>query len=97
MFDTAIVKNYSKDYWWQCEQIPSPLNKRTVGWAELEFSRDLHFHFDVDLKEAFALFDRVGGGVIRTRDLAFVMRSIGYQTTPVELEQMIREADQDGQ
>ena len=59
--------------------------------------RDLRLPLDIDLKEAFALFDRVGGGVIRTRDLAFVMRSIGYQTTPVELERMIREADQDGQ
>jgi hypothetical protein len=30
------------------------------------------------------------------RDLAFVMRSIGYETTPIELEQMIRQVDQDG-
>jgi Ca2+-binding EF-hand superfamily protein len=51
---------------------------------------------DIELKEAFALFDRVGGGVIRTKDLAYVMHSIGYQTTPSELEQMIREVDQDG-
>ncbi|CAF2318370.1 unnamed protein product [Rotaria sp. Silwood2] len=48
------------------------------------------------LKEAFALFDRLGGGVISIQDLAFVMRSIGYQTTPSELECMIREVDQDG-
>ncbi|CAF3759276.1 unnamed protein product [Rotaria sordida] len=48
------------------------------------------------LKEAFALFDRIGGGVIRTKDLAYVIHSIGYQTTPDELEQMIREVDQDG-
>ncbi len=50
----------------------------------------------IGLKEAFALFDRLGGGVIRTKDLAYVMHSIGYQTTPSELEQMIREVDQDG-
>ncbi len=50
----------------------------------------------IELKEAFALFDRVGGGVISTKDLAYVMHSIGYQTTPSELERMIREADQDG-
>lgn len=48
------------------------------------------------LKDAFALFDRLGGGVIRTKDLAYVMHSIGYQTTPNELERMIREADRDG-
>lgn len=34
--------------------------------------------------------------MISTKDLAFVMRSIGYQTTPSELEKMIREVDQDG-
>ena len=50
-----------------------------------------------ELKEAFALFDRFGGGMIRSRDLAFVMRSIGYQTNPIELEKMIREVDQDGE
>ncbi len=52
--------------------------------------------FSIELKDAFALFDRLGGGVISTKDLAFVMRSIGYQTTPSELEQMIQEVDQDG-
>ncbi len=52
--------------------------------------------FTIELKEAFALFDRVGGGVIRTKDLAYVMHSIGYQTTPTQLERMIREVDLDG-
>jgi calmodulin len=51
---------------------------------------------EIELKEAFALFDRIGTGVIRTKDLGHVMRSIGYQTTPSELEKMIREVDQDG-
>ncbi|UJR23610.1 hypothetical protein I4U23_026597 [Adineta vaga] len=51
---------------------------------------------DNQLKEAFALFDRVGGGVIRTKDLEHVMKSIGYQTTPNELKQMIQEVDIDG-
>ena len=50
----------------------------------------------LELKEAFSLFDRVGGGVIRLRDLAFVMRSIGYQASQTELEQMIRQVDRDG-
>ena len=34
--------------------------------------------------------------MISTKDIAFVMQSIGYQTTPSELEQMIRQVDQDG-
>jgi hypothetical protein len=62
----------------------------------LYFQLNFFFTFSIELKDAFALFDRLGGGVISTKDLAFVMRSIGYQTTPSELEQMIREVDQDG-
>lgn len=38
----------------------------------------------------------MGGGVIRTKDLGYVMRSIGYETNSNELEQMIREVDLDG-
>lgn len=68
--------------------------------SSLTFSPPFSINFQsfsfLELKEAFALFDRVGGGVIRTRDLGFVMRSIGYETTPLELERMIREVDQDG-
>ena len=52
--------------------------------------------FEIELKEAFALFDRVGGGAIRRKDLADVIHSIGYQTTSAELEQMMGEVDQDG-
>ncbi|CAF0787123.1 unnamed protein product [Adineta steineri] len=51
---------------------------------------------DNKLKEAFALFDRLGGGLISIKDLAYVMHSIGYQTTSSELECMIREVDRDG-
>ena len=54
------------------------------------------FFRSIELKDAFALFDRLGGGMISTKDLSFVMHSIGYQTTSTELEQMIREVDQDG-
>jgi len=74
------------------------LNRRIVciNNSSSLFSIKFFFTFSIELKDAFALFDRLGGGVISTKDLAFVMRSIGYQTTPSELEQMIREVDQDG-
>ena len=62
----------------------------------IEIYEKFDFIFYIELKEAFDLFDRVGGGVIRTKDLAYVMHSIGYQTTPTQLEQMIREVDLDG-
>ena len=52
--------------------------------------------FLVELKEAFTLFDRLGGGVISIQDLDFVMHSVDYQVTQSELECMIREVDRDG-
>jgi len=77
------------------------LNKKIVCFIETKNNIYIYiyinqFLFSIELKEAFALFDRIGRGAIRTKDLAYVMHSIGYQTTPTELEQMIREADQDG-
>lgn len=56
----------------------------------------LPLNFSIELKDAFALFDRIGQGAIRSKDLGYVMHSIGYPTTPFELEQMIREVDRDG-
>lgn len=72
------------------------MNKKTVCIIITKEHKLIEFLFDTELKEAFALFDRIGGGVIRTKDLAYVIHSIGYQTTPAELEQMIKEVDQDG-
>ena len=71
------------------------MNTRTVS-AFGDDEEDIKLFAKIELKEAFALFDRVGSGVIRTKDLGHVMRSIGYQASPSELEQMIREVDQDG-
>ena len=48
--------------------------------------------FHLELKEAFALFDRFGGGMISHHDLAYVMKSIGYQTSTKQLEECFETA-----
>jgi len=49
-----------------------------------------------EFKEAFNLFDKDGDGVITTKELGTVMRSLGQNPSEVELQDMINEVDQDG-
>eukprot|EP00058_Branchiostoma_floridae_P007764 XP_002593252.1 hypothetical protein BRAFLDRAFT_124868 [Branchiostoma floridae] len=49
-----------------------------------------------EFKEAFSLFDKDGDGVITTKELGTVMRSLGQNPTEVELTDMINEVDTDG-
>ena len=46
-----------------------------------------------ELKEAFALFDKNGSGVIMAKDLGTVMRSLGYNPTEAELQEIINKGD----
>lgn len=47
-------------------------------------------------REAFSVFDRDGDGYISGPELRFVMTKLGENLTDEELEDMIREADLDG-
>eukprot|EP00210_Caulerpa_lentillifera_P002209 g2123.t1 len=49
-----------------------------------------------EFKEAFALFDKDGDGMITTKELGTVMRSLGQNPTEAELQEMINEVDTDG-
>jgi calmodulin len=49
-----------------------------------------------EFKEAFSIFDRDGDGTIDNDELGTVMRSLGYQPSEEEIEDMMREADKDG-
>uniref|UniRef100_A0A8C9VB54 Calmodulin 3a (phosphorylase kinase, delta) n=1 Tax=Scleropages formosus TaxID=113540 RepID=A0A8C9VB54_SCLFO len=45
-------------------------------------------------KEAFSLFDKDGDGTITTKELGTVMRSLGQNPTEAELQDMINEVDE---
>jgi len=51
---------------------------------------------DAELLRAFALFDRQKKGLLSVDDLRAVARELGEHVTSEELEQMIAEADTDG-
>ena len=49
-----------------------------------------------EIREAFKVFDRDNNGYISAHELRHVMTSIGEKLTDDEVDEMIREADQDG-
>ncbi|XP_058105407.1 calmodulin-1-like [Magnolia sinica] len=49
-----------------------------------------------ELREAFRVFDRDQNGYISANELRHVMINLGEKLTDEEVEQMIREADMDG-
>lgn len=49
-----------------------------------------------EYKDAFSLFDRDGNGIITTRELGAIMRSLGFNPTEEELQAMINAVDYDG-
>ncbi|KAL4237345.1 Calmodulin-3 [Mactra antiquata] len=51
---------------------------------------------DEDLRESFAVFDRDGNGFISAAELRYVMTNLGEKLTDEEVDEMIREADMDG-
>jgi calmodulin len=48
-----------------------------------------------EFKEAFALFDKDGDGLITTEDVGTVMRSLGLNPSATELRDMVNEVDVD--
>ena len=50
----------------------------------------------IELREAFTLFDKDGGGSISSSELGAVIRSLGQNPTEEELKEMIAEVDEDG-
>lgn len=49
-----------------------------------------------DIREAFRIFDKDGNGSISASELRHVMTNLGEKLTDEEVEEMLREADIDG-
>lgn len=49
-----------------------------------------------ELREAFKVFDKEGTGKIRDQDLKLVMQSLGESMTDEEVQEMLNEADENG-
>ena len=49
-----------------------------------------------EIKEAFRVFDKDGNGFISAAELRHVMTNLGEKLTDEEVDEMIREADVDG-
>ena len=51
---------------------------------------------EAELKEAFQLFDRDSNGLISAEELSHVMKNIDANMSDTEIDEMMREADRDG-
>ena len=51
---------------------------------------------DTELREAFKVFDRDGTGTISREELRAVMISLGESLTEKDIDEMLKEADTDG-
>jgi len=65
-------------------------------FLNLMAKRTMETDFDDRLREAFNVFDKDGNGYLTKEELRDVMRSLGVNLTVKEQEEMIREADEDG-
>ncbi|CAD5123113.1 DgyrCDS11487 [Dimorphilus gyrociliatus] len=75
--------------------MPFQLEKTTTKMTETAKSQ-LSDEQLSEFQEAFALFDKDGDGVITTKELGTVMRSLGQNPSDTELQDMINEVDVDG-
>jgi calmodulin len=49
-----------------------------------------------EYKDIFSFFDRDGGGSITSVELGQVMRTLGWDPSEIELQELISQIDQDG-
>jgi calmodulin len=52
--------------------------------------------FEHEMRMAFEVFDRDGSGTISSEELRLVMKQLGENLTDREIQEMVEEADKDG-
>lgn len=67
------------------------MNGRSVSYIALSISP-----FFLEYKDAFYMFDRDNNGYITTSELNSIMRTLGFNPTEEDLQQMIFTVDYDG-
>ena len=73
------------------EIVPEIVHKLRPEEAEEELNQE-----EEELKEAFRVFDKDGNGFISAAELRHIMTNLGEKLTDEEVDEMIREADIDG-
>ena len=66
------------------------------GNGTIDFPEFLSFMAEEELIKAFKVFDRDGNGQISAAELRLVMNNLGEKLTDEEVDELIREADVDG-
>ena len=65
--------------------------------VDIMFAREFHdSDIEEEIREAFRVFDKEGNGFISTAELAAVMMNIGDVLSQEETEELVAEADIDG-
>ncbi|XP_021357513.1 calmodulin-beta-like isoform X3 [Mizuhopecten yessoensis] len=83
---------------------PIQTNCCGLGNGTIDFEEFLHMmarkmketDSEEDLREAFRVFDKDGNGFISAAELRHVMTNLGEKLTDEEVDEMIKEADLDG-
>ena len=71
-------------------------NSGTIDFEEFLAMVSQRVDYDEELRNAFYLFDKDGSGYISSSELKAAMNNFDENLTDEEIEEMIREADLDG-
>ena len=71
-------------------------NSGTIDFEEFLAMVSQRVDYDDELRNAFCLFDKDGSGYISSSELKAAMNNFDENLTDEEIEEMIREADLDG-
>lgn len=78
----------------QC--IPGSGTVDFLEFLQMMAKKFVEHDLQADVKQAFRMFDRDGSGTVSASELRRVMMNLGEKLTEAEVDEMMREADIDG-